>query len=895
MTKKEITSIEDFKNLEKIENSTELIIDYEMLFALKGIDENVVINNEMIAYKEKFTLPQVKNLTIKDLLIYPKPKEILRSILKNHKNITHLIIHERYQYGEHGYSMFKEFEEYTKKYLKEVKNNLKIWSIVYFFEDLITEFKQLETISFYIYTTQIHVSRSNTNVKPNITSLQYTGYLKLPHFLEELTSLEKLEITESKFNDIVVKIVNNNPNLQTLICSETISSTIFEKDIPNIIITGKLSNKYNGVFEEIKELSDKKKNIIARFLIAQQTVPFKPKIETLFVFLTSNFSGIRKEALKCFDKYFNANSISINNQKIWLSGTLQLYKVTDAKNKIEEKGSTLTKKRTKDTTLLVIGLNPKIIELPADIPVISSILFEKLLLEKESTNLEKNDNQNFVKKLTDLLLSDDNTNVEVALKLMKEGGIPKNILSLLFGIYKVHSNKKIESEISKLIKLRGGEIGTQLMNISKRNFRSMYLDHSPKKEIDKMLEIKGFEIEPFAYIITSYLNIGSFALTHSNSKWAKLYILNKYSDEEEITIYTKPSKYFSQLTKLKKITVKYIPENTSDLEPLFNLPNLKQINLELNKNVIFPNITSSSIERIELVTTRRTTLPIETLKVPNLKYFEVTGFTAFHFSGSGNFKANSLYFAETKMSYDEKIIFNCVDLKMKHDDFNLNNNNFPNLKTLVKSTYYNQFKLPKSSLKIKKLTLEKMHILVEDSSFNYFPHLEELILDNTIVSDMSIFKVPTLKKITILSDLKSLEYVKIVTPNIKYLSLTVLKLNLNGNLKQATKLENVKLIVKRLTISKPLEVDHITSVNIDTDILIIETDELIKGKTKLKNVFRNDLDKEIYLNKGLLKDMLVLKAFKIRKISVSKSKDITDEMKTQLALDFPKVQWVFKK
>jgi len=58
---------------------------------------------------------------------------------------------------------------------------------------------------------------------------------------------------------------------------------------------------------------------------------------------------------------------------------------------------------------------------------------------------------------------------------MAKGGIPKEVLPLLFGISKVHPIQKICATSTKVLKRHGGEVYSRLVEICKgRNYLSMY-------------------------------------------------------------------------------------------------------------------------------------------------------------------------------------------------------------------------------------------------------------------------------------------------------------------------------------------------------------------------------------------------------------------------------------
>lgn len=74
---------------------------------------------------------------------------------------------------------------------------------------------------------------------------------------------------------------------------------------------------------------------------------------------------------------------------------------------------------------------------------------------------------NSVEHLLALLLNPAEENVLIALELLKSGGVPKELMTALFFVYKTHSNKKVGSKTKQLLTLNASE---KLLEVLKKRF-----------------------------------------------------------------------------------------------------------------------------------------------------------------------------------------------------------------------------------------------------------------------------------------------------------------------------------------------------------------------------------------------------------------------------------------
>lgn len=463
--------------------------------------------------------------------------------------------------------------------------------------------------------------------------------------------------------------------------------------------------------------------------------------EEIFQDLKNKQIDVRRHALLAFSKVYDGQKINLKDQNIWLSGSLELYKINEVKTKLEKINSKLTSKKTANTTLLVIGLKTKLNDLPNDIPAISGFLFEKLVQGIESTDLADAEDEQIEKKIINLLFSSDMANVKLAMDLMKQGGIPDALLSLVFGFYKVHPNKNVRAYSSKLLKLRGGEIGKKLIKLyGRRVFLSMYYesamgalycDFIPKEEINTLSAIDGFDIAPFGYCMAKYLGVATYTFTGIEAEWAERYVDEKLLDKTEIIIFSQPSSAFKKIKGLKKIRIQKVA-GTIDLSVLWQIPTLEEIKIDHSEaNFLIPKEASN---------------------LTNLKRISIAG--------------NEITL-EASLNVEEFEI-ECNKLTVK-DNFNLTakkvtvTSNEANIavyqpffspKTEVLSIQAHKIQLGNESTNQTKIFNLTTNYLVVNTSKQLFSELEELNLfvKKENVNNIKLFLNPNLKKINIKSN-----------------------------------------------------------------------------------------------------------------------------------------------
>lgn len=98
--------------------------------------------------------------------------------------------------------------------------------------------------------------------------------------------------------------------------------------------------------------------------------------------------------------------------------------------------------------------------------------------------------------IASLLLHEDETNVELAFGILKSGGVPKELMTELFIIYKFHETKKFVKQAKKYLKAYGSSELNKLLTKLKKQWWSLNYDDW----------LASTELEPYKIYQYEYLN-----------------------------------------------------------------------------------------------------------------------------------------------------------------------------------------------------------------------------------------------------------------------------------------------------------------------------------------------------------------------------------------------------
>lgn len=319
---------------------------------------------------------------------------------------------------------------------------------------------------------------------------------------------------------------------------------------------GKHEKNYVKIVEECSEFDSTFVQTLMFSLLKRTLDPieFTPSKETLFKLIKCSVAPVKKEAFIYFDQYYLEKS-GIENKKIFLAGTMSNYKVADIKDKLENIGSKVVK--TLETSdLVVLGHKSKLETIEVNKPIITESYFELLLSDLGEKVLESNENT--TEKLNDLLDSDDDSNVEVALNLMIDGGLHEKLIPMVFAIFKTHQSTKVKKLAKEvLIKNPHKIIDDVMALIGKRNIVSIADEKKIVKLYDELSEIKGFDVEQFKRKVVLSSGLGAFLYAEDESDFGKEIIL-KYLNQNQLFLfnYKINNPHFLEATNIRDLRCK---------------------------------------------------------------------------------------------------------------------------------------------------------------------------------------------------------------------------------------------------------------------------------------------------------------------------------------------------
>lgn len=349
----------------------------------------------------------------------------------------------------------------------------------------------------------------------------------------------------------------------------------------------------------------------------------KPKEEQLFSLLRSKLKRNREFALKIFDMHYSENLENTNDLTIWLSGSVEGYKLGDIRKLLEQTNSKLLTRETKKTELLVVGYKTKVERLPVNIKVISSIAFGKILKVLEERETHQNNDDSIDTQLIELLLDKELAKVEEGLTRVEEQGISLKVLPLVAALFKVHKEKSIRSWAKALLEKESSKTVKELLLFCEgRNF----MNAKYTVGIDELAKIKGFEVDLFLYylVLEQKHHLGKEYLASMDSDWTqKLLEETELLNKESLELYGKAGKRFMFAKKIQHFTVH------ANSPVLWEMDWLKSLEvIELKEKVILPKrLDFKALETLVLETKELSLvagLPIKYLLLKKCKVLEIS-------------------------------------------------------------------------------------------------------------------------------------------------------------------------------------------------------------------------------------------------------------------------------
>lgn len=328
------------------------------------------------------------------------------------------------------------------------------------------------------------------------------------------------------------------------------------------------------------------------------TSKFKPKEHVLLELLRGKNKELQEKALLAFHKEYSEELESINGLTIWLSGTLDGYKLEDVRVLVKEVNAKIVTRETKKLDVIVLAKKTKIEELPENKIVISAIAFVEVLKALENQLLELGNKEERDEELISLLLSKELEKVEEAFSILEEQGISLKVLPLMFALFKVHKEKHIRSHAKTLILKESNKTAKDAMLFcEKRNF----LNAKYTVGMEELEKIKGFNIELFLYYMVREQknNLGKEYLASLDSDWTQKFIEEQeLLNQKELELYGKAGRRFVHAKRIESFVV-------YALSPvLWEMTWLKSLEIiDIKQRIVLPKVSNfSELETLTLET-----------------------------------------------------------------------------------------------------------------------------------------------------------------------------------------------------------------------------------------------------------------------------------------------------
>jgi len=174
----------------------------------------------------------------------------------------------------------------------------------------------------------------------------------------------------------------------------------------------------------------------------------KIDVTVFYSLLNCSVSKYREMAISHLSSISNGKKEKIDGKKLFVLGKLKVKKAEQAEW-IAETGATLEKKFNAKVDYVVLGENPKA-KLQEVLDIGVNILMEKDVWEIKDSAYLMEEVPEVTENLKDLLQNPDPINLDLALQLMEQGGMPGDVIEELIALMLFHTNNKIRKK-SKII------------------------------------------------------------------------------------------------------------------------------------------------------------------------------------------------------------------------------------------------------------------------------------------------------------------------------------------------------------------------------------------------------------------------------------------------------------
>jgi hypothetical protein len=505
--------------------------------------------------------------------------------------------------------------------------------------EALSELTQLKSL--YIKGNKLKVLPSYISQLTQLQSID-AGYNRLKELPEALATLENLEHLVLSKNQLT-HLPNSLTNCRklTLLNVEENKLTELPKDIGKLTQLETLQlykNQLQNLPESLEKLKALSTFDIDNNPIDWQTLPYQNDgfRELMLRFVYEKISLRAIAALSDQLQYFPP---ALATHPLQAGAVISItgrtgFKIKELKPALEQQGMRYQKKLDEHITHLVVGRLPKLtIEevLKHKITFISEAQLNQYLQEQAPPDptkylLQQDEHTpETVNNLKDLLLSEDSSNVALAVELIKSGGFPTELHTELFMAYKMVDDLAVRKQIKPLLEKHSSEKAKEAI----RQRMSLFSEHIGEMRLRRNInkytkdnELDGVKIAH--YFWQRYRKGILYIFSYGNSEQIKEVLPEGDTlDLSGLKINALPDE-LAQCSQLKHVLLKDCQFAVFP-KVLLQLPQLETLNLALNQIGRLPDELPqlTKLKKLDLSYNFFQSFPELLYQLPQLEYISL--------------------------------------------------------------------------------------------------------------------------------------------------------------------------------------------------------------------------------------------------------------------------------
>lgn len=469
--------------------------------------------------------------------------------------------------------------------------------------------------------------------------------VELPDIFENMPNLRELDVKQNRLNTLPPSF--QCLNIQDLDVRQngftTIPSVIFH--IPSLIrIQGigkdgytspqTILNSFNKAFEKTTLDTDRYREAFSILTEDENYLPLSILLELLQI----NYPTLRSKILD-FVLRQSQNVPLEKGMMVAVLGSTSIEK-QEIKAKLKEFEIGYDSKIIEETTHIVLGNTPKLAGVVDDSKKYT-IWSEKDLnnyfetIEKPYL-LEVDDNtQEQTEQISRLLLSEDPTNIGIAIQILKGGGVPENLIEEIFLSYKICGDSKTKVELKKLLQINASS--SVIDALSKRDvlfdlakINKKYPTENTEKDLFKAIKkysslTDDLDWSKISYLIQEYFGYGArylFAISENTNQY-RHQTIKKHLEENKLDFNSIYSKGQPDLTF--SYTYPYYVPRQIPVE-IFDIKDLEELNLSGCYVATLPQEIAqlNKLKHLNLANNFIQQIPSEINQLVQLEYLDIS-------------------------------------------------------------------------------------------------------------------------------------------------------------------------------------------------------------------------------------------------------------------------------